>query len=159
MKHAKQYRLPPRFYEDHRARDCGLTGQVIRERKSYVLVSLDQESYDDLRSDCEYHIAMAGMGAYDAYYIGLIASARATLRRLDANPMAVTSEGHLGLNALLADDGAKYVPAVSRRFVFSNPGAGFPRTIETDAVSEAQARRRIAADLPQTRDWPLEEGR
>lgn len=154
----KTYKLPPVFWYDHHVyRSCSESARVIRSVKSYVVVELDQEAYDDLRSDCEYHISMGGMGGFDDGMSGIVASARATLKRLDADPMDVTPDGHLGIDGLLADQEREFVAPVKRRFVFRNPEEdSYPRTIVTDATDEAAARRAIAADLPRTRDWPLD---
>lgn len=77
-------RVPPRFYEDHRARDCGETGVVLREATRYVRVALDQEAYDDLLSDARYYGWDLGEGhSVDG---GLISSAQATYRKLKKTP-------------------------------------------------------------------------
>lgn len=141
----KTYRLPKGFYYDHRySRECGQTGVVVKETSRYYDVSLDDAAYDDLRTDCEYHLEMNGMGAYSESnggmggMGGMIASARATLKRLQADPMGEPA------------------PPEKRRYTFSNPGTGYPRTITATATSEDKARRIIAADLPFTAEWPLE---
>ena len=154
----KQYKLPPAFWYDHHVnRACSQTATVVRQTKTYVVVDLDQTAYDDLRSDCEYYVSMGAAGAFDAGLVGLVASARATLKRLDADPMAATHDGHLGLPALLAEQERAFAaPPVRRRYVFRNPGDGYPLTISAYGTSEQQARRAIAADLPRTADWPLE---
>lgn len=74
-------KLPVRFYEDHQARDCGSTGIVLQERKSFTEVSLDSVAYDDLHSDCTYYNTFTGDDY--AWNRGLVLSARATLKRLN----------------------------------------------------------------------------
>ena len=48
------YKLPPRFYLDHIARDCGKSGKVVRSTKNYIIVELDADALDDLLSDALY---------------------------------------------------------------------------------------------------------
>lgn len=132
----KTYKLPPMFYADHRMRECGQSGRIIRETKTYVLVELDDAAYNDLRSDCAFYVQQGRAGSFGFETQGLCRSAAATLKRLTGDtPAADTRE--------------------KRHFTFANPGEGSPRTITTDAVDEAQARRIIKADLPRTADWPL----
>jgi len=74
-------KIPPRFYQDHRTRDCGQSGRVIKWAKTYVLVELDQEAWDDLYSDADYYGADNSDGWFDSPGMkGIITSARATLR-------------------------------------------------------------------------------
>lgn len=72
--------LPPRFYDDHRSRDCGESGVVVKETKRFVRVTLDTVAYDDLKSDARYYADM--YGDVDPNLFGVVASARATLKRL-----------------------------------------------------------------------------
>jgi hypothetical protein len=72
--------LPPRFYEDHVARGCH-PGEVVRTLKTTVRVRLDAAAFDDLMSDARYYSDAAD---FDPYMIGLVSSARATVKRLTA---------------------------------------------------------------------------
>lgn len=74
-------KIPPRFYQDHKARDCGQSGVVVKRTKTYVIVELDQEAWDDLYSDADYYGADNSDGWFDDSGMrGIISSARATLR-------------------------------------------------------------------------------
>lgn len=79
-------KLPPRFYDDHRSRDCGSTGRVVRAVKSYTVVELDSVAYDDLLSDAECYAEGYGYTAYDGdpFMLAIVRSAVATLKRLRA---------------------------------------------------------------------------
>jgi hypothetical protein len=72
--------LPPRFYDDHVARDCH-PGVVVRRMKSGVRVVVDAAAFDDLLSDARYYCDAAEWGSE---YLGLAASARGAVRRLVA---------------------------------------------------------------------------
>lgn len=76
----RTYRLPPTFYEDHTARDLP-AGNVVRETKQHVYVSLDAAEFAELLSDAS-HYSTPGM--YGPEYLGLVSSARATVRALVA---------------------------------------------------------------------------
>jgi hypothetical protein len=73
-------KVPKRFYDDHRYRECGRSGKIVKEYASHYLVELDQEAWDDLYSDADYY----GMDNPDEdlwqNYRGVILSARATLK-------------------------------------------------------------------------------
>ena len=73
-------KVPPRFYWDHVSRDLP-AGTVVSETRSYVRVDLDQSEFEELISDANHYAYSMGAGGFDDR--GLIASARATLRRLD----------------------------------------------------------------------------
>lgn len=72
------YKLPPRFYHDHVARDC-LPGVLVRETSRQVVVELDAAAYADLLSDADYY---SDASAFEPDLFGLCASARATYRAL-----------------------------------------------------------------------------
>lgn len=78
-----QLDIPARFYEDHRGRDCGETGIVVKRLASKVRVQLDRTAYDDLLSDAE-HYAGDGMSEWWDEGRGVILSARATVKALRA---------------------------------------------------------------------------
>jgi hypothetical protein len=74
------YKLPPRFYLDHIARDCGQSGKVVRSTRNYIIVELDTNALDDLLTDALYYVECAD--TFDPPIPGLIASARATINRI-----------------------------------------------------------------------------
>lgn len=77
--HRTTFRLPPRFYEDHVARDLP-AGELVRETSKAVIVRLSEEERSELRDDAHHY---ATEREYRRDYPGLVASARATLRALD----------------------------------------------------------------------------
>ena len=79
----KTYKIPPRFYLDHLARDCGTTGKIVRSTKNYLIVQLDDIALDDLLGDARFYSSEDMRGAFDPSLTGLIASARATLRAIE----------------------------------------------------------------------------
>ena len=83
MPKTKTYRLPATFWYDHLSRDLP-AGEKIRETKREVVIEVDRETYDELVSDSRHYAYDMAPGGFDGY--GLIASARATLRRLTADP-------------------------------------------------------------------------
>lgn len=92
MAAAKTYRLPPAFWYDHHVnRGCSQSATVLREAKRYVVVELDREAFDDLASDCRYYIETGEGGHFDEGLGGLVSSARATLKRLNADPLGEAS--------------------------------------------------------------------
>ena len=81
---ANVYRLPPRFYTDHRSRDCGQTGIVLKQTSKFVEVVLDDTAIADLRSDADYYVHEGvGSNGMDREFLGLVSIAAATLRALD----------------------------------------------------------------------------
>ena len=74
-------RIPPVFYLDHLARECGKSGKIIRSGKSYLIVELDDAALDDLMSDASYYVECAD--TFDPSIRGLVFSARATLRAIE----------------------------------------------------------------------------
>jgi hypothetical protein len=80
MSKAKSYKIPPRFYLDHIARDCGQTGKIVHSTKNYLIVELDDQALNDLLSDALYYIECAD--TFDPPLTGLISSARATVKKI-----------------------------------------------------------------------------
>ena len=76
----KTYKIPPRFYLDHLARDCGKSGKIVKQNSKHIIVELDVIALDDLVSDALYYIECAD--TFDPPITGLIASARATLKAI-----------------------------------------------------------------------------
>jgi hypothetical protein len=79
-------KLPPRFYEDHVSRDLP-AGRVVRSTQRHVYVELDRAAHDELESDARFYAEMGSEGAFEPGLSGIVASARATLRALDAQPV------------------------------------------------------------------------
>jgi hypothetical protein len=73
--------LPPRFYDDHVSRELP-SGEVIHRTAREVTVLLTEEEWAELRSDAEHYAGGARNGFEDPGLLGLVTSARATLRRL-----------------------------------------------------------------------------
>lgn len=72
--------IPRRFYDDHRFRECGQSGVIVKRTSTHYIVELDQEAWDDLYSDADYY----GMDNPDEdlwmNYRGVVLSARTTLK-------------------------------------------------------------------------------
>lgn len=81
MNNTHTYKIPPRFYLDHLARDCGKSGKVVRSTKNYLIVELDYQALDDLLTDALYYVECAD--TFDPPLTGLISSARATINALN----------------------------------------------------------------------------
>ena len=78
----KTYKLPPRFYADHVARDLpevGITSVVSASQRA-TFVEMDAAAYDDLLSDSRYYASEMG-GEYQM--AGLARSAAATVKVLE----------------------------------------------------------------------------
>jgi len=78
------YHVPPRFWDDHVARGCaedGLQEEVRRTARS-VQVRLDRAGYAELLSDAEHYADPSMQAELDPEYVGLVTSARATVRTL-----------------------------------------------------------------------------
>lgn len=74
-------KVPARFWYDHKERGCSETAEVLHYGKQLVTVVLDEEAWKDLYSDAEYY-ATQETSVWAADYRGLIASAKATVRRM-----------------------------------------------------------------------------
>lgn len=77
------YDLPAPFYDDHVARALP-AGVLVKRLARTVRVELDHESYDELLSDARHYAEAMGDAGYGD--TGMIASARATMKRLQAAP-------------------------------------------------------------------------
>lgn len=84
------YRLPPVFYDDHVARALP-AGELVRRTSRHVFVELDAAAFDELVSDARYYADEMGDAGFDGH--GLVTSARATLRALEAagRPLEATA--------------------------------------------------------------------
>ena len=75
-----KYKIPPRFYFDHLARECGNSGKIVRSTKNYLIVDLDDIALSDLLDDANYY---AENGDMSADLRGITLSARATIKAID----------------------------------------------------------------------------
>lgn len=75
-------RLPRRFYDDHVLRDLP-AGEVVKETTTTVTVALDPTAEHDLLEDARFYVDM-GTRELGRDMLGLVASARATIKRLEA---------------------------------------------------------------------------
>lgn len=76
--------IPAKFWDDHHiGRGCSETAIVIKENKQLVTVELDDEAWGDLYSDASYYAEQDG-SVWASDFRGLISSAKATLRRMNA---------------------------------------------------------------------------
>ena len=82
MNATKIYKLPKTFASDHWGRDCGLTDEIVRETKTHYFVQMDEDGYSDMESDADYSVYCGPEMGRD--FLGLVASARATLKALKA---------------------------------------------------------------------------
>jgi hypothetical protein len=73
--------VPPRFYDDHVARDLP-GGTVVKRTARLVHVELDRAGYDELLADARYYAGDAMTEFAGDGGLGLVGSARATVRRL-----------------------------------------------------------------------------
>lgn len=81
MASSLEFKLPKAFYDDHR--DRGLpSGRVVKELSRFYVVRLGPDEYKELLSDARHYASGHSWGMEVS--IGLIASARATVRRLTA---------------------------------------------------------------------------
>lgn len=83
--------LPQRFYDDHVSRDLP-AGCFEKRLARKHRIALDRDSYDELLDDAR-HYADPGMG-FASEEPGLVASARATVRRLEAVDAPPQPEPH-----------------------------------------------------------------
>lgn len=73
-------KLPQRFYDDHRDRDLP-SGAEVRRTKSHVNVDVTVGELAEIRSDAQHYVDIGHQ--LDREYLGLVSSARATLRAID----------------------------------------------------------------------------
>jgi hypothetical protein len=73
--------VPPVFYADHVTRDLP-AGRVVKQTKRAVTVELTADELAELRSDAEHYAHSMADAGFEGR--GLIASAKATLKALDA---------------------------------------------------------------------------
>jgi hypothetical protein len=78
-----RYSVPSLFYWDHRGRECGATGVVIKRGKYITTVELDDAAFADLFSDADCYAAFVGTEDYQEN-ARVVDSAVRTLTRLKA---------------------------------------------------------------------------
>jgi hypothetical protein len=81
MNTAHTFKIPPRFYLDHIARDCGKSGKVVRSTKNYIIVELDADALDDLLTDALYYVECAD--TFCPPMPALVSSAKATINAIN----------------------------------------------------------------------------
>jgi hypothetical protein len=74
--------IPKAFYGDYVGR-ANEGGVIVKETKTQLTVEITEPAFDDLRSDAR-HYAQSGVGVYGIDFIGVIRSAQATWKRLNA---------------------------------------------------------------------------
>lgn len=75
-------RLPHAFYNDHADRALP-SGRIERQTKAHLYVALDGPAFRDLWSDAK-HYAWLGTAELGQGFFGLVSSARATVKVLEA---------------------------------------------------------------------------
>lgn len=83
---AKTIRIPHRFYFDHLERDLD-SPRVIRTTKSHLHIDPADPALDELLDDARFYAGTPGQPGIDAdtpELRGLVASARATVRAIEA---------------------------------------------------------------------------
>tara|TARA_S200002703_G_scaffold64185_1_gene55558 strand:- start:587 stop:904 length:318 start_codon:yes stop_codon:yes gene_type:complete len=75
------YKIPKRYYIDHVECDCEAPA-IIKETKHHYFISADETpEMAELRSRAQYYVDMGiGGGGLDSSCLGIVASARATLK-------------------------------------------------------------------------------
>jgi hypothetical protein len=86
-------KLPRKFWDDHYDRCADHPGfrEEVKSTKREVVVRLDDEALKNLTSDADYYSETTGFDTSDPWMMGLCASARATLARLVAHPVALAT--------------------------------------------------------------------
>lgn len=125
----KSYKLPPTFYWDHVTRELP-AGTLIRETARQVIVELTEAEYDEILSDAEFYLDSRYGPQIDP---GLRASARATAKRLRAEPF--TGQ-----------------PREKRRYRLTRPQAEIdagwlPKSLTTHAYDEERARYDLLLEI------------
>lgn len=74
-------RVPARFYDDHDERSCEPECTPVKSTKSHVWISLDDPGLPELLDDARHY---ACPGQFDYEYRGLVRSAEATVKAIEA---------------------------------------------------------------------------
>ena len=96
--------LPRRFFEDHEERELP-SGEVAKRKSKTVVVDLNDEELDEVDSDARYY-ADSSYGDMDPEYWGLVLSARATTKKINAyrQMFAITHSGEVNTSAYSHED-------------------------------------------------------
>lgn len=76
-------KLPKGFFDDHCERDLD-TPEVVKETDRHYWVCKNDPAIKELKDDAEYYIDIWNAGGWEKYLFGLIQSAKATLKALEA---------------------------------------------------------------------------
>lgn len=80
----KQYKVPKKFYEDHRSRDL-LSGSVVNTTKTHYVIELDDAAYNEMLEDAKFYSDLSYViELMGKQYLGLARSAQATVKALVA---------------------------------------------------------------------------
>jgi hypothetical protein len=73
--------LPTKFYDDHESRELPSGVEVKRDKKG-VTIEANWATICEIWSDAEYYYDMFRTGGFDYVDLGLMSSARATIKRI-----------------------------------------------------------------------------
>jgi hypothetical protein len=73
--------IPERFYDDHVSRDLP-AGLEVERKRSKVRVRADRPTFSEILDDARHQVYMSAELGRE--YLGLVSSARATVRALEA---------------------------------------------------------------------------
>jgi hypothetical protein len=76
-------KVPALFWHDHKGRGFGATALMVKDGKGLVEVNLDEPAWNDLYSDASFYAA-SDSHWFTGDYRGIVASAKTTIRRMDA---------------------------------------------------------------------------
>lgn len=82
----EMYRIPTRYYTDHVECDCEAPAIIKRTKHHYWISAEETPELEELRSRANFYIEMAGMGAWDKELLGIVSSARATIKIIGEKP-------------------------------------------------------------------------
>lgn len=77
-----RYKVSKVFVYDHIERDLLSPDAIVKVLKQYLILELTDEQYFELLDDADYYAD--GGGSLDPWYNGLVASAKAVRRQLQA---------------------------------------------------------------------------
>jgi hypothetical protein len=83
---AQAIRIPKRFYNDHVARDLKAPAVIRKTKQHYIIDATPSSAFDELLSDALFYADgdASGFDMSDPDIRGIVASARATARALEA---------------------------------------------------------------------------
>jgi len=139
------YRIPRAFYDDHVSRELP-AGSVVKVLAKKYDVALDAAEYDELLSDARFYVG-EGVGVFGAEYVGLIASARATVKALVAAGSPAEQAARMAAEALYVEVHASDGLLVDQDdAIFCGCGQSWEVTYSDgfDAETLAQVRQHVA---------------